>query len=278
MAFAPVSAWSQNPDANANQPGIPMYEGMTPAQLNDSIRTIMAAINQAYIDPTTIAKIDASNIAGVANLVAAWQAALNIPNGIDAFSIFTSGDIKTTLNLQPPTGWLLCDGRTISNQNGTGTARAAADTYNLFTVLWNHCPGLPIFDNSGNLEGRSSTSDGDWAINRAIQIPNMQGQMIRVWDGSGQIDYNRLLGSLQPDQMQGFRVLSGVGANNAAGSIYGVTNTDCPGGATGYSAQNAGAAPDQSIGKIVNDGTNGTPRVGAETRSKNVAVNVMIKL
>lgn len=275
MSFEPVSGWSSNPDDNANQPGIPMYEGMSPAQLNDSIRTIMAAIFNAYIDPTTVAAVDASNIAAH---IAAWQAALNIPGGIDPNSIFTPGDIKTTLNLQPPTGWLLCDGRTISNQNGTGTARAAADTYNLFTVLWNHCPGQPLYDNAGNLQGRSSTSDGDWAINRAIAIPNMQGQVIRVWDGSGQIDYNRTLGSLQPDQMQGFHILSGVGANNGAGSPYSVSSIGCPGGATGYTAQNAGAPPYQSIGAVVTDGVNGTPRFGAETRSKNVAVNVMIKL
>lgn len=277
MVFAPVEDWNINPDLNANQPGIPMYEGMSPAQLNDSIRTIMSAIFQAYIDPTGIANVDASNI-NTAALVKAWQVALAIPTAIGPNAYFQTGDVKTTMSLTPPTGWLLLDGRTISNVNGTGSARANNDTYNLYKLLWQNCPSLLVYDNNGNLQGRQSTADGDWAINRALALPNCQGQVIRIFDGSGQIDYNRTLGSLQPDQMQGFHVNSGVGANNGAGSIYGVTAQDCPGTATGYTAQNAGAAANQSLTKIVTDGTNGTPRFGSETRSKNVAINVMISL
>ena len=277
MSFAPVTAWDPtNPANNANQPGIPMYEGMSPAQLNDSIRTIMTAVAQEIQNPTVAAEHDASNLSGTD--VTAWQTKLGVPSVPNITSLlFQTGDVKTTLARTAPTGWLLLNGNSIGDASSGAGAYAGTGAMNLFTFLWTNLPEATVIqDSSGNVVARGATASADWAAHRRLLLPNAQGQILRVWDNGSGVDPGRTLGSLQPDQMQGFRVLSGVGANNAAGSIYGVVATDCPGGATGYSAQNAGAAANQSYGKITTDGTNGTPRVGLETRGKNIAINVMI--
>jgi hypothetical protein len=275
MTFATIDQWSANPDENANQPGIPMYEGMSPAQLNDSIRTIMAAIFSEFDNSTMVAAIDASNISG-AN-VTAWQKVLNIPTGLNPNAYFQTGDVKTTYAVTAPTGWVMLNGNSIGNASSGASGFADNSTQNLFTLLWQNCPSLQVYSGSTAVS-RGSTAIADWSANRSLAVPNAQGQFLRVFDPSNQIDYNRSLGSLQGDEMQGFAVRSGVGANNAAGSIYGTTAADCPGTGTGYTAQNAGPPPQQSVTKITTDGTNGTPRFGAETRAKNVSVNVMICL
>jgi hypothetical protein len=276
MTYATIDQWSANPDENANQSGIPMYEGMSPAQLNDSIRTIMAAIFSEFDNSTMVAAIDASNISG-AN-VTAWQKTLNIPAGLNNPNVyFQTGDVKTTYSVTAPAGWVLLNGNTIGNPLSGASGFADNSTQNLFTLLWQNCPSLLVYS-AGTQVARGATAAADWSTNRALAVPNAQGQFLRVFDPSNQIDYNRPLGSLQADEMQGFAVRSGVGANNGAGSIYGTTTADCPGTGTGYTAQNAGAPPQQSSTKIVTDGTNGTPRFGAETRAKNISVNLMVCL
>lgn len=98
-----------------------------------------------------------------------------------------------------------------------------------------------------------------------FNLPDLRGEFIRGWDDARGIDASRLFGSLQLDSMQGHHHI--VGAAKEADSAF---------------EQTLGQAPPQYIKSvnattIITDGTNGTPRVAAETRPRNIALLACIK-
>src|SRR6187549_2553530 len=129
---APVQDWDIDPANNGNHDGIPMYEGMTPAQLNDSIRAIMAAIKAEHLARVAAeGGIEGNVDDALADALATMNAA------IAALTGFVTGDLKFTFATAVPGGWLLLNGATIGNAASGGTGRANADTEALFTLLWN---------------------------------------------------------------------------------------------------------------------------------------------
>ena len=112
-----------------------------------------------------------------------------------------------------------------------------------------------------NTGGESSTQ---------FRLPDLRGEFIRGFDNNREVDDGRVFGSSQADAMQGHRhAFSSTGAGygfNTAGGVEGVDSG--PWTVAAFSA---------SIGDPTTDGTNGTPRIAAETRPRNIALLYMIK-
>jgi phage-related tail fiber protein len=141
-----------------------------------------------------------------------------------------------------PTGWLKANGAAVSR-----TTYAA-----LFTAI-------------GTTFG---VGDGSTTFN----VPDLRGEFPRGWDDARGVDTGRVFGSAQADAFQGHGHAVNVLANSAGATrffyasgstVNGTTATAV--GATVFEAQSALAAG------------NGTPRIGNETRPRNVALLFCIK-
>lgn len=122
-------------------------------------------------------------VAGVAGLLSIADKAI-----LDAItantSAFVTGDFKWSAVKAAPTGWLIANGLTIGNASSGGTARANADTVNLFTVLWvNYADAqLPIFTSAGGASSRGGSAAADFAANKRISLPDVSERVMAGWD------------------------------------------------------------------------------------------------
>jgi microcystin-dependent protein len=168
----------------------------------------------------------------------AWEApAATVPSG----SIVAFGGSSA------PSGWLLCNGEAVSRT-----------TYaNLFAAI--------------------GTTYGDGDGSTTFNLPNAQGVFLRGAGSQavGGITYSSTLGASENDQLQGHEHVEGM--NNASGT---------PGMTVSVSSRTLGnvvswgsTTTAQRTGTVgpVSDGTNGTPRIGTETRPVNISVNYIIK-
>lgn len=298
MADAEVSDWSTNAAGNANQTGMPMNEGMEPAQLNDSIRGIMAAVRRAWINVTDLSNLSPAQIAawiatlGVAknNLSnvdpATGRAALGVVNAA-AQSLFATGDVKTSMNSNVPTGWVRLDGSTVGNAVSNATGRANADASALFTMLWNENAALVIYDSTGAVVSRGVNAASDFALNKALATPNASGEFLRIIDLTGVVDGVRSGGNLQGQQLQTHNHASGEAftTGSARPAVYGDTSTSAPGtfpgAATVHTDANTGTRqPYTSAGSPAAGAGSGAPvgTFGTETRPVNMAIYAYIAL
>jgi microcystin-dependent protein len=80
-----------------------------------------------------------------------------------------------------PTGYVLLSGLTIGNGSSGGTARAAADTSDLFTLLWNS-----MADTEASVStGRGASAAADFAANKTITLPDARGRVVAGKDNMG---------------------------------------------------------------------------------------------
>jgi hypothetical protein len=103
------------------------------------------------------------------------------------------------------------------------------------------------------------TSGGTWSFVDA------RGEFIRVWDDGRGIDAGRVIRSAQLDAMQGHR-------HHANNFDLSGTNPNIGGGGAHYEVALAGT------GAPLSDGSNGAPRVASETRGRNIAFPLLIKV
>lgn len=120
----------------------------------------------------------ATHPAGVAAAIAA--AAPTIP----------AGSVFDYVGSTAPSGWLLLFGGTIGNAASGGTARANADTEDLFTLLWNSMADAQAPVSSG----RGASAAADFAANKTITLPDARGRVIAGQDDMGGSSANRLTG------------------------------------------------------------------------------------
>jgi len=155
-----------------------------------------------------------------------------------ASQLVPTGTVFPFAGSTAPTGWLLCNGQSVSQTT-------YADLYNAL---------------GGAASPYGGVSGGNFAVPdcRGIFISGTGSQAI------GGITYTRTHGAKQGDLMQGHA--HRVNANNGA-----------VGGFVTALANNLAASSDIGTSAAQTDGTNGTPRTGAETRPANIAMNYIIK-
>lgn len=86
--------------------------------------------------------------------------------------VLQTGDVMWQLRGGTRPGWVRLNGRTMGNASSGATERANDDTEDLYTYLWNN------LDNSVApvIGGRGATASADFAANKAITLPSMQGR------------------------------------------------------------------------------------------------------
>jgi hypothetical protein len=96
-------------------------------------------------------------------------------------STFDTGDMMWTLGSGARDGWVRANGRSIGNSASGATERANSDTSALFTFLWTYVSDTwaPV---SG---GRGASAAADFAANKRITIPSMQGRVPAGADDMG---------------------------------------------------------------------------------------------
>ncbi|WP_106805783.1 phage tail protein [Pseudomonas sp. S5D5] len=108
-------------------------------------------------------------------------------------------------------------------------------------------------------------------------LPDTRGEFLRGWDHGRGVDAGRAIASIQLDSLQGFRVESMRGkAGTSWGNDDGGAGDPAWGPPMGSATQ--GTRPRNLTGAFVSDGVNGTPRIGSETRARNLAVMWCIKV
>lgn len=85
-------------------------------------------------------------------------------------------------------GFVRMNGRSIGNPSSGATERANADTEGLFTYLWNNLDN----DIAPVPGGRGATAAADFAANKTIVVPTMQGLIAGGVDDMGAAAANRL--------------------------------------------------------------------------------------
>ncbi len=98
-----------------------------------------------------------------------------------ANQLFTTGQIISALSSATMDGFVRMNGRTIGSASSSGTERANADAQNLFLYLCNNLDDT-IAAMGG---GRGANCAADWAANKAIAIPSMQGRVPAGVDDMG---------------------------------------------------------------------------------------------
>lgn len=192
--------WSATPSSNSTVDSINIAEGCPAGNVNNAIRSVMALVRQSFsstlanfltgTSPLAVANggTGASDAAGARSAIGAASSLDAVPTG--AVFYFAAN--------AAPTGYLVCNGSTISR-----TTYAA-----LFAVV-------------GTTFGA-----GDGAT--TFKLPDLRGEFIRGWDNSRGVDSGRSFGSFQADELKSHthnsqydtRTPSGIdysGANEIAG-------------------------------------------------------------
>jgi hypothetical protein len=96
-----------------------------------------------------------------------------------------------SLSTAIPAGYVSANGTTIGNASSNATGRASADTQFLFNFVWNNCPSCTDFTSMGTVSTRS-TPWADFAANKAIAVPNMNGSTLMGADSQNGSTSTRL--------------------------------------------------------------------------------------
>lgn len=109
------------------------------------------------------------------------------------------GTISAQARLIAPTRWLLIDGKTIGNAASGATARANADTWRLYEVMWEFpVAAVPIFDSAGAPSTRGATAMADFNAGKRIPLFTPDGgAFLRMWTPGQTVDAGRVAGSAQ---------------------------------------------------------------------------------
>lgn len=113
------------------------------------------------------------------------------------------GEVRSFLRNTAPTGWLELNGNTIGNTSSGATARANADTENLYTLLWQQTSvtDLPIFSSTGTPSTKGASASADFVANKRLTLPDFRGEFLRGFDNGRGIDTGRAIASMQAEMI-----------------------------------------------------------------------------
>jgi microcystin-dependent protein len=114
------------------------------------------------------------------------------PSWIDP--IIPTATIVQTARINAPSGWLLCNGKTIGDSASGATSRANADTQNLFVALWTDYTNteLPIQNFDGTAGTRGASAIDDFNAHKRLQILDFRGRVGLGADNMGGTSANRV--------------------------------------------------------------------------------------
>lgn len=89
------------------------------------------------------------------------------------------GSLVPVYRTDAPAGWVRANGRTIGNPVSGATEFADDSTKDLFVVLWNADPSLPV------TSGRGNSALADFNLGKQINLPDLRRTVIAGVDGMG---------------------------------------------------------------------------------------------
>lgn len=133
---------------------------------------------------------------------------------------------------------------------------------------WDHAQASGML----TTEALRAGNEGKWTQGDGVSTfrsPEGRGEFVRVLDEGRGIDIARTAGSAQVDRFQGHTHYIGAPAATNGSGVGARTDTNNPMNTYPQGAQSS---------EYANDGVNGTPRVGNETRPRNIAYPGRLKL
>ena len=114
-------------------------------------------------------------------------------------NVIPTGTILDYIGSTAPSGWLLCNGKTIGNQNSGASAYANSLAQALFVLLWNS------FSDSEAIVigGRGGSALSDFNANKQISLPDLRGRTLVGRDTMGNVPALRLPGGGQGEDTNG---------------------------------------------------------------------------
>ncbi len=132
--------------------------------------------------------------------------------------LLTTGYIISRLTGGTLDGFVRMNGRTIGSASSSATERANADCEDLFAYLWNGF-GNSIAAVSG---GRGASAAVDWAANKTIVVPTMQGRLLAGVDDMGASAANILQVSTTASATDASPTLTVASATGLARTMYAI--------------------------------------------------------
>lgn len=172
-----------------------------------------------------------------------------------ASQLVPSGVVFPFAGSSAPSGWLLCNGQEVSQTTYADLFAVCSTTYNTQT---------------------NPLTGSAWAAPSAgnFRVPDYRGSFLRgVGTFTDGVGTDTSLGGYQGDAMQGHSH-----TNSSSGTQYFGTGFGTGGNRTVPSAVANQDGFFVTLQGPSNDGTNGNPRSGKETRVRNKGVNYIIKI
>jgi len=164
---------------------------------------------------------------------------------------------------------LECNGNTIGDASSSATARANADTVNLFTVLWNNTTNaeLSIQTSTGVPSTRGISAAADFAAHKRLPLPDFRGQFVRGYDNGKGTDTGRTMLSTQTDLVKAH---THTGTTDSQGSHSHTLSLAGYHGANGVTNRRGYSDADTSQ---TGSGANTTSTNGAHTHTLSIDAN-----
>lgn len=175
-----------------------------------------------------------------------YQAILELVRGNQVTT--PAGVVSAFAGRSPPEGWLVCDGQSLLRQ-------AYPD---LYAVI-------------GTQYGSAGTTH--------FSVPDLRGEFIRGFDDGRGVDFGRPFGTAQRDEFQDHKIgvegFDHADVLGSAHSAYARLHSDVVNATFLHDGQHLLEGKKEAT--FLPSGDNGTPRVGPETRPRNVALHYIIK-
>lgn len=149
----------------------------------------------------------------------------------DPLSLFRTGDLKHRYSAGVHDGWVRANGRSIGSASSGATERANTDCQALFEFLW----GVTRLAVSG---GRGSSSAGDWAAAKRINVPDFRGRLLASVTDLGAGD-NGLISTATTDANEAATILGATGGQSTVTLVMGQMPAHAHGGVTGEAGAHA---------------------------------------